>query len=114
MTVEKEFTKRGMFSAERTGTEVHKGTMSSIGHTTCRITNKKNKHQRQRNNQKGSHRTQRTTQTWPEEADRGLNLSAKLSLDLEAEPSKFLLALGSHVSGSLRWPVNVRVRSGEL
>ena len=29
---------------------------------------------------------------------RGLNLPAQLSL--EAEPSKFLLALGSHVSGS--------------
>ena len=103
--------KKGHVSVERTGTEVP-GTLSSIGHTTCRITNKKNKHQRQRNNQKGSHRTQRTTQTWPEEADRGLNLSAKLSL--EAEPSKFLLALGLPVSGSHKWPVNIRIRSGEL
>ena len=33
----------------------------------------------------------------PEEADRGQNLSAQLLL---AEPSNFLLALGSHVSGS--------------
>jgi hypothetical protein len=35
----------------------------------------------------------------PEEADRGQNLSAQLLL---AEPSNFLLALGSHVSGSRR------------
>ena len=33
----------------------------------------------------------------PEEADRGQNLSAQLLLE---EPSNFLLALGSHVSGS--------------
>ena len=111
LTMEKGSRKRGMFSVERTGTEVP-GTLSSIGHTTCRSTNKQNEHQRQRHKQKGLHRTQRTTQTWPEEADRGLNLSAKLSL--EAEPSKFLLALGLPVSGSHKWPVNIRIRSGEL
>jgi hypothetical protein len=72
-------------SVERTGTEVP-GTLSSIGHTTSKSTNKQEHKKRQRHKQKGS-QTQRTTQTWPEEADRGLNLSAKLSL--EAEPSNF-------------------------